>query len=80
MREYTTAPSFFRDGDSFVLAVAVVPSEHNTRHRGVPMISPSGTFDYLVIVPEARSEGGFEYRAESRRYVSGSPLLSIGCV
>jgi hypothetical protein len=30
------------------------------------MIPPSGTFDYLVIVPEARSEGGFECRAETR--------------
>jgi len=33
---------------------------------GVPMIPPSGTFDYLVIVPKARSEGGFECRAETR--------------
>ena len=30
------------------------------------MISPSATFDYLVIVPEVRSEGGFECRAETR--------------
>lgn len=29
------------------------------------MIPPSGTFDYRVIVPEARSEGGFECRAET---------------
>jgi hypothetical protein len=30
------------------------------------MISPSGTFDYLVIIPEARNDGGFECRAETR--------------
>lgn len=29
------------------------------------MISRSGTFDYLVIIPEARSEGGFECRSET---------------
>ena len=30
------------------------------------MILQSGTFDYLVIVPQARSEAGFECRAETR--------------
>ncbi len=30
------------------------------------MISPSGTFDYLAIVPEARNEGGFECLAQTR--------------
>jgi hypothetical protein len=42
----------------------------------VSMIPPSGTFDYLVIVPEARSarsEGGFECRAETR-----SPVVRTG--
>jgi hypothetical protein len=30
------------------------------------MVPPSGTFDYVVIVPEARNEGAFECRAETR--------------
>jgi hypothetical protein len=40
------------------------------------MIAPAGTFDYVVIVPEARSEGGFECRAETRGQVirKGSDL------
>ena len=40
------------------------------------MIPPSGTFDYQLIVPEARSEGGFECGAETRIPVvrSGSNL------
>ena len=38
------------------------------------MIAPSGTFDYQVIVPETRSEGSFECKADTRNPVvrSGS--------
>jgi hypothetical protein len=43
------------------------------------MIPPSGTFDYSVIVPEARSESGFECRAETRGPVvrTGSNLANF---
>ena len=46
------------------------------------MISPSGTFDYLVFVPEARNEGGFECRAETRGPVvrKGSDLADARLV
>lgn len=40
------------------------------------MISPSGMFDYLVIVPQDRSEDGFECHAETHLGVGEGPNLA----